>query len=338
MTMMLRGCSAAAVWITWPKSARPAKVCNTLGNVLFMRVPLPAAMMTMSNAAMNVSSQLIRLLSAIVLVLSLGACSAVKLGYNQLPDLGYWWLDGYFDFNEAQTLRLRPEITAMLQWHRKEELPKVAAALQKAQAAMPSAMTGPQVCALFDELRGLFNNVVQRGLPVAAELAPTLAPEQLKRLEGKFAKGNEEYRRDYLKGSATERADKRLMQAVERSETFYGTLGEAQIAAVRKGLEASGFDPEVNFKERLRRQSDALAMLRGMRGNTGQAALPALQAYVQRSNASPDPAYRAYALRVTQDSCNAFATTHNSTTPEQRAKAVQVLKGYEADMRALAAQ
>ena len=294
--------------------------------------------MTMSNAAMNLSSVLIRLLSAIVVSLSLGACSAVKLGYNQLPDLGYWWLDSYFDFNETQTLRLRPEISALLQWHRKEELPKVAAALLKAQAAMPSAMTGPQVCAVFGDLRGLFNNVVQRGLPAASELAPTLTAEQLQRLESKFAKGNDTYNRDYLRGSAAERTDKRLKQAVERAETFYGTLGEAQLAAVRKGLEASGFDAELSNKERLRRQSDALAMLRGLRGQNAASALAALQAYVQRSNASPDPAYRAYALRLTQDSCNAFANTHNSTTPEQRAKAVQVLKGYEADMRSLAAQ
>ena len=262
----------------------------------------------------------------------------MKLGYNQLPDLGYWWLDGYFDFNEVQTLRMRPEIISLLQWHRKEELPKLAASLQKVKAAMPSAMTGSQVCAVFGELRGLFNNVVQRGLPTAAELAPTLTVEQLQRLESKFAKGNDTYSRDYLRGSAAERTDKRFKQAVDRAETFYGTLGEAQLAAVRKGLEASGFDAEVNNKERLRRQNDALAMLRGMRGQNAANAYASLQAYVQRSNSSPDSAYRTYALRVTQDSCNAFATTHNSTTPEQRAKAVLVLKGYEADMRSLAAQ
>ncbi len=262
----------------------------------------------------------------------------MKLGYNQLPDLSYWWLDSYFDFTEAQTLRLRPEISALLLWHRKDELPKVASALQKAQAAMPRDMTGPQVCALFDELRGLFNNVVQRGLPVAGELAATLSPEQLQRLEGKLAKGNADYQRDYLSGSASERLDKRLKQAIERSETFYGTLAQAQTTAVRKNISASGFDPETSYKERLRRQSDALAMLRGLRGAGTAAAVPALQAYVQRSNQSPDAAYRSYAQRLTQDSCNAFANTHNSTTPEQRAKAVQVLKGYEADMRSLAAQ
>ena len=299
-------------------------------------------MMTISNAAIVSSSRLIRILSAIALAivasLGLGACSAVKLGYNQLPDLGYWWLDSYFDFNEAQTLRLRPEIAALLLWHRKEELPKVAAVLQKVHTAMPHTMTGAQVCAVFDDLRGLFNTVVQRSLPVAAELAPTLTTEQLQRLQDKLATSSAEYRRSYLQGSAAERTDKRLKQALERSETFYGSLGELQIAAVRKGLETSGFDPELNFKERLRRQSDALAMLRSIKSGPTAQAQTALRAYVQRSNTSPDPAYRAYALRVTQDSCNAFAATHNTTTTEQRAKAAQVVKGYELDIRSLALQ
>ncbi|MCY1516050.1 hypothetical protein D9M68_506600 [compost metagenome] len=38
----------AAVSVTWASKARPAKRCNTLGSLLFMRVPLPAAMMTTS--------------------------------------------------------------------------------------------------------------------------------------------------------------------------------------------------------------------------------------------------------------------------------------------------
>lgn len=38
----------AAVPVTCDNSARPAKRCNTLGSLLFMRVPLPAAMITTS--------------------------------------------------------------------------------------------------------------------------------------------------------------------------------------------------------------------------------------------------------------------------------------------------
>ena len=48
MTTHERAASCAAVSMTWCSSARPASLCSTLGKRLFMRVPLPAAMMTRS--------------------------------------------------------------------------------------------------------------------------------------------------------------------------------------------------------------------------------------------------------------------------------------------------
>ena len=64
-----------------------------------------------------------------MLALSLGACSAIKLGYNQLPDISYWWLDGYVDVREPQVTRLRDEIARLHAWHRQTELPRYASLL-----------------------------------------------------------------------------------------------------------------------------------------------------------------------------------------------------------------
>ena len=64
----------------------------------------------------------------------------------------------------------------------------------------------------------------------------------------------------------------------------------------------------------------------------------ALRLVLQRVWDSPDPAYRAYQQRSLSQACQAFARIHASTTPAQRAQAVRVLKGYEADLRALASQ
>ncbi len=43
----------------------------------------------------------------------LSACSAIKIGYNNLPELSYWWLDGYVDFDGAPT-KGRAEINLRL--------------------------------------------------------------------------------------------------------------------------------------------------------------------------------------------------------------------------------
>ena len=53
-----------------------------------------------------------------LLSLVLVGCSALRLAYNQAPSLGYWWIDGYADLNEAQTGQLRRDIDAFFAWHR----------------------------------------------------------------------------------------------------------------------------------------------------------------------------------------------------------------------------
>ncbi len=272
--------------------------------------------------------------------LFLQACSAVRLGYNQAPDLIYWWLDGYFDFNSQQTPRVRDELTRLFAWHRSNELPRYTALLQKAQAQIVRDVSAAQVCAVYDESRSLFANITDKIQPAVVSLARTLGPEQIDHLARKYAKNNEEYQRDYLKGTVEERAIKRLKQAVERSEMVYGKLDEPQVVAIKKSIAASSFDPAMWGKERERRQQDALQTMRKMvvERPDAPATEALLKAYLSRSITSPDPAYRAYAEKMAQESCASFVVVHATTTPAQRTKAAQTLRGYAADFQALAAQ
>ena len=63
-----------------------------------------------------------------------------------------------------------------------------------------------------------------------------------------------------------------------------------------------------------------------------------IRGLLERSLDSPNPAYRALAQAQWQAGCENFARVHQSATPAQRARAVQTLRGYEADFRVLAAQ
>ena len=56
---------------------------------------------------------LARIIGVLLAAAVLAACSAVKLAYNNLPELSYWWLDGYLDFDGAQTPRVRDELTEL---------------------------------------------------------------------------------------------------------------------------------------------------------------------------------------------------------------------------------
>ena len=46
---------------------------------------------------------MIRALLALAALLLLQACSAIKLGYQQLTTLSFWWLDSTVSFNSNQT-------------------------------------------------------------------------------------------------------------------------------------------------------------------------------------------------------------------------------------------
>jgi Family of unknown function (DUF6279) len=255
----------------------------------------------------------------------LGACSAIKIAYNQAPDLAYWWLDGYVDFNEQQSPLVREQLAALMAWHRQSELPKIANLLQKSQNLMANNVSSAQACEVFNEITALVDTVVDKALPAVAEMAPSITAQQLNVMQKKQQKSIAEFTKDYIGAGPAERSAKRLKDAISRSERLYGKLEAAQIAAIERTIQSSTFDPALSLKERVQRQKDGIDLMRTL-ANTKPATLvvqTSLRSYITRSINSPDPG------------CDAFAAVHASTTPSQRANAAQVLKVYEADVRTL---
>ena len=286
---------------------------------------------------MLASRSLLGIIGLLLALLLIPGCSTVRLGYSQAPDLLYWWIDGYFNVNEAQTPRLRDELSRLHQWHRAKELPRYTALLQKAQQMAPTEVSADQVCALYEEMRGMAQSLIARALEPAAALALGLTPQQLEHLQRKFEKNNLEYSREFRSGSPDERLERRLKSARERVESSYGRLEEAQLSVLRGNLRQSAFDPLVNQKERLRRQRDLQSTLGQIIAQKSSAseARTALAAYADRSFISPDPAHRVYAEHATLNACANVAKLHNSTTAAQRGTLIQWFNGYELDLRSL---
>jgi len=276
-------------------------------------------------------------------VLLLGACSAVKLAYNNLPELGYWWVDGYADLDDAQSVQLRSDLARLHEWHRANELPRFADLLRQIQRDTPADTTAQDVCRFFDQVRERLDAARVQAEPGAVTLAMSLTPNQIRHVQNKFDKGNAEWRREWLALDRAQRLDKRLASSVERAEQFYGTLDERQRAVLRAGLARSGWDPQRSFTERQRRQQDLLQTLRTLSGADGGArptrpqAAALIQAYLDRTARSPDPADRAHTQAAIQENCATYAALHNSTSAAQRARAVTRVAAYERDARELAA-
>ena len=112
-----------------------------------MRVPLPAAMMTTSSgidmrfpvifafvnayAPRNRWTRLPRIIAVLAVTAVLVACSAVRVVYSQAPELAYWYLDSYVDFNGEQSLQVRAGLKKVQTWHRQTQLPAYIDILQK---------------------------------------------------------------------------------------------------------------------------------------------------------------------------------------------------------------
>lgn len=273
-------------------------------------------------------------------VLLLAGCSALRLGYNTAPQLTWWWLDGYADFSSAQAPAVRQSIDSYFDWHRRTQLPELAALLVMAQPALGAATTPEGACGWFTRARDRLEPSIDRALVQMAELLPQLGEANLKHLEQRYAKQLEEMRADFLQEDAAERREAAQKRTLGRAEQVYGSLDEPQRRVIASGLAQSPFDPEAWLVERRRRQADTLQTLRRLLAEKADRdqRIAALRALAERTQVSSDPGYRAYQRRLVQYNCEFAAQIHNATTPAQRLKAQQRLKGWEDDLRALIAQ
>ena len=278
------------------------------------------------------------LLAALVL-LGLGGCSAVKLSYQNAPELTYWWLDSYLDLNDTQSRQLRAELKTLHAWHRQHELPLYLDALEQMQRMAPSNVTPTQVCTLIDTLRPRWQALLERLEPGSAALAPTLTAAQLEHLARQFDKRSQKWREEWRSGTPQERQARRLKRLRERAESFYGSLEESQVAVLRASVASSVFDANLSEREVERRYRDIVQTLRLLQGGnpSGTSIQARVHDLLERSVRSPEPDYRAYSERLNQENCATLAALHSSTNAPQRRQLADTLKDYASDVRALMA-
>ena len=287
------------------------------------------------------------IIGAAMLVFGLQGCGALRLAYNQSPLATYWYLDSYLDFNPTQRPLVKAALDDIQQWHRQTQLPLYIETLEKMQQQIPKDVSVAQACTLYaevqDRLLVTFEGIATRlqsqgqseGQGAGMKVLASLESTQLTHLQKKLAKANAKYRKDFVDGPVSKLREKRLEQAVSRTESLYGNLTSKQESLLDARLEASGFDPEAAYAERMRRQQDLLQTLRNLRQSSAAIMSTHLGGVFARVAMSPDPNYRDYSQKTRMQACQTFADLHNSMSQEQRQKALDKLRGYEQDLRVL---
>jgi Family of unknown function (DUF6279) len=278
---------------------------------------------------------------SLALLFALAGCSSLlKFGYSQAGPLAYRWLDGYVDFDQAQAARVRAALDDAMAWHRRSQLPDYVELLVRAEGEAMGDTTPERMCAWGRELHARIDPVLQYLAPAIAEVALTLSPAQIAHIEKRYAESNGEWRDEHWQRDPGKRQRAAVKAEIERAEFLYGRLDQAQRELVARAVAASPYDAELAFGERQNRQQDALALARRLReGGIGQDdAVTQVRVYMQHLDHSPREGYRAYAERLAAHNCRFASELHNTTSAAQRRAAVQQLKDYESDLRALIAE
>ncbi len=283
-----------------------------------------------------------RLLKALIIgvaLLALGACSTVRLAYNNGPGLALWWLDDWLDLDDQQQNALRPGLEHWFAWHRAHELPAYAALLAEWRASADGKLTGAQICGWSDTVRQRLWTALDAALPAASAWLPNLTEAQWRHLAERQAGRIADLREEYLQDDPDERLQARLKRSVDRAEDLYGPLERSQLAMLAAAALDPAVDPAAWLNDREARQQ---ALTRGLR-EVQRIADPAQRLTALRSTARrywDRPAGEAgeREARFQALGCEATARLHNSATPAQLEHLRHRLAGWEEDMRALAAR
>ena len=280
-------------------------------------------------------------LVAVSMSVILTGCSAVRLGYNNLPDIASWWLDSYIDFTDTQGPQAKAALQKLQTWHRKEELPAIAELLVQAQTLAPQNITPEQACKIWEGAQVRIESLIQESSRLAAPVVSQLSAKQLKHLEKEWATRNEDWKKQWVQGTPDSRIKKRVDLAAERFNSFYGDLNLEQRQVLKQQFLQSTWSPEASYQRRLKRQQEQLMALQAMSSEITKPAMPlpqvekALQSLILQSVRPKDAGDLSKQLQLEQQACQNLAQLHNTMSPAQRLKAQRKLKDYETDVREL---
>jgi hypothetical protein len=278
---------------------------------------------------------------AVVMSASLSGCSAIKLGYNQLPEISSWWLDNYINFTDTQAAQAKQALKKLQAWHRKEELPLVAELLSQAQNMAPNNISPQQACEVWNKATKRIDAIALENARLATPIVLQLSSRQLKHLEKQWAVKNDDWQKDWIKPNAEDRLKKRLDATVDRFSDFYGDLNTEQVKLLRQQIEQSLWTPEVALQNRIKRQQGQLMTLQNLTQDAKKAGFNVSEAektvyQLSMESVRPqDPLLLNQQLQLEQQACVNFSQFHNSTSPAQRQKAQRKLRAYEKDIRDL---
>jgi hypothetical protein len=264
----------------------------------------------------------------LLLAMVLAGCSSLTLGYNQLPRLLGWWIDGYFDLDRAQRRELDAGLALLQDWHRREELPQWQAILQQAERSLAGGVSEAELMGLEAQLNASLQRTLARTAPVAGPWLASLRPAQWQHLRERRRERLQEWRDEQADDEdGSERAEG-LVTALER------WLGRLERPLVRRAEALVPHWPTIDaalWQEREARQQLAEQGLRAWAAGDGSGGVQLLMRAGARDLGSLGPATMALRQKAVGDVLKLLA----EASPAQWQRARQRWSAWQEDLREL---
>lgn len=283
---------------------------------------------------------LIRVLGVCAVLLA--GCSTARIGYDWIPALTLWQLERYLALDGEQAQETRRHLDAVLDWHRREELPGYAAYLEQTARRLEAAPTVD--AAVFEDWRarahGAWLALVPQLAPPLSALALSLRESQIARLEQRLAERTEELHAEYLPPDSRRQIEGRVDRWLDRTEFFFGEVSDRQRQALQRLAGQMPAYERLWLHERELRVQTLLALLRRIEQERPSPAAASrwVEDYLTGLWQSSDPARQARIDEASRHADSISMVMIDKASHDQRVRLLQKLRGYVGDFTQLAAR
>jgi hypothetical protein len=170
------------------------------------------------------------MLIALAVIAAIG-CSRVGIVYNTADFFIERYADDYLSLDSGQMASWRPALKEAFARHRQEELPYLAAFFDDLDRAAREGFDASRVECLVGSFEDVYRRHFRLAVELTAPLLASLSTDQVRSLEARFAKDNEE---DQAEDSGAERRKrKRAERWAESAEWWIGPLSDEQHRIIR---------------------------------------------------------------------------------------------------------
>ena len=295
----------------------------------------------MQNLIMRPSHCAVKKLLIFMIALTLVACGAVRIGFNNGEIVSYWWLNSYVDFEDAQKPWVKSHIEDLFAWHHKTQLRDYVKLVSRIQHRDLATVSKMDLLADYEEGKKHIMQITDRAAPALADFALSLTSEQITNIEEKLAKNNTKFRKEYLSGDKAARQEFRYKKMMKQAEYWFGGFSRAQEQKLRALSDARPLNNELVLADRMRRQSELVALLKRIRNEkpSKEAATAMIKKYIAATmDHYGNKEQQAFFDALTDANAGLVAEMMHMATPDQKSHFIRTLQDWISDFNRLSAK